>query len=76
MVRSHPVGVGLYYEDQKAEAAVAAKQFREQRIPKFFKYFERVLCVNSSGWVVGSELSYADLVLWHTIEGVKFSYVS
>lgn len=35
-VGSHPVGVGLYYEDQKVEAARGAEQFRNQRIPKFF----------------------------------------
>ena len=33
----------LYYEDQKDEAAAAAKGFREERIPKFLGYFEDVL---------------------------------
>src|SRR5688572_12676651 len=31
----HPLGVGQYYEDQKPEAARRAKEFREQRVPKF-----------------------------------------
>ena len=32
----HPVGVGLYYEDQKDEALRRAKEFRQSRIPNFF----------------------------------------
>jgi len=36
--KSHPVGVGLYYEDQKPEAARSAKQFCGERIPKFFRF--------------------------------------
>src|SRR6478609_2182973 len=31
----HPVAVMATYEEQKAEAALAAEGFREQRIPKF-----------------------------------------
>lgn len=34
---SHPVGTGLYYEQQKEEAVRCAGQFRDERIPKFFK---------------------------------------
>lgn len=39
----HPVGAGLYYEDQKMEAARAAKEFRTQRIPKFLGWLETIL---------------------------------
>jgi glutathione S-transferase len=39
----HPVGVGLYYEDQKAEAARRAEEFRTQRMKKFLGWFETVL---------------------------------
>jgi glutathione S-transferase len=39
----HPVGVGLYYEDQKAEAARRAQEFRTQRMRKFLGWFETVL---------------------------------
>ncbi len=39
----HPVGVGLYYEDQKPEAARRAEDFRKNRIPKFLGWFETIL---------------------------------
>ena len=39
----HPVGSGLYYEDQKDESRRAAVSFRAQRIPKLLGYFEQVL---------------------------------
>jgi glutathione S-transferase len=39
----HPISAGLYYKDQKEEALKRAKAFREERIPKFLAYFERVL---------------------------------
>jgi glutathione S-transferase len=31
----HPIGVGLYYEDQKEEAKRRAAEFLKQRAPKF-----------------------------------------
>ena len=36
----HPVEMVAYYDDQKPEAARAAAQFREERLPKFLAYFE------------------------------------
>lgn len=77
LAHSHPIGVGLYYEDQKDAAAENAKQFRESRIPKFFGFFNRVLEQNkasNSDYLVGSSLTYADLVLWQVIDGLKFAF--
>jgi glutathione S-transferase len=31
----HPISAELYYKDQKREAALRAKHFRESRVPKF-----------------------------------------
>ena len=39
----HPISVGEYYQDQKAEAAKRTAAFRKTRIPKFLGYFEKVL---------------------------------
>jgi len=44
----HPVGSGLYYEDQKREAKRRAEGFRKNRLPKFLHYFEDVLARNPS----------------------------
>lgn len=70
----HPLGVGLYYADQKPEAARRAEGFRQDRIPKFFGYFERVLAANGSERLVGSKLSYADLSLFQLVAGLRYAF--
>jgi len=74
----HPISVGLYYEDQKTEALRRSKDFRENRIPKFLGFFERVLKGNEAKgkgkYLVGDKLSYADTTLWHVVDGLKFAF--
>lgn len=68
----HPVGVGDYYEDQKAEALRAAAQFRADRIPGFLDHFEGA--IGDSGWLVGSDWTYADLSLFQLVEGLRYAF--
>ncbi|RYX98187.1 MAG: glutathione S-transferase [Comamonadaceae bacterium] len=72
----HPVGTGLYYEDQKKEAARRAEEFRKERIPKFLGWFEKVLQRNpdSHGHLVGARLSYADLSLFQLVSGLLYAF--
>lgn len=72
----HPVGIGLYYEDQKAEAKRRAADFRASRIPKFLGYFEDVLARNPAGgtWLAGDAASYADLSLFQLIAWLRFAF--
>ncbi|QDS74079.1 hypothetical protein FKW77_009517 [Venturia effusa] len=73
----HPVAVMEYYEDQKEEALKKATDFRENRIPKFFGYFERVLKGNESGegkYLVGARLTCADTTLWQVLDGLYFAF--
>ena len=74
----HPVAVAKYYEDQKEEALKKATDFRENRLPKFFSFFERVLKGNDENgqgkYLVGSKLSYADTTVWHVLNGLKFAF--
>ncbi|KAF6805326.1 glutathione s-transferase [Colletotrichum musicola] len=73
----HPIATGLYYEDQKEESKRKAKDYIENRLPKFFGYFERVLKGEASGegpWLYGGSLTYADLVLFQCIDGLKFAF--
>ena len=72
----HPVASALYYEDQKPEAARRAKDFRDNRIPKFLGWFERILAANPAGPVhlVGHARSYADLSLFQTVEGLRYAF--
>ena len=69
----HPVGVGLYYEDQKREAKRRSAEFRRERIPKFLGYFERVAAKNGEV-LAGRRLSYADLSLFQVVEGLRYAF--
>lgn len=69
----HPVALGEYYEKQKAEAKRRAEDFRVNRIPKFLKWFERILSARGD-WIAGESWSYADLSLFHLIAGLKYAF--
>ncbi len=72
----HPIGSGLYYEDQQAEAKRRAADFLAQRLPKFLGYFERVLAQNPYGGqhLVGNALSYVDLSLFQMVAGLRYAF--
>jgi glutathione S-transferase len=70
----HPIGSGLYYEEQKQEAARRAGDFRAQRAPKFFGYFERVLTESGGPYLCGRRVSYADLSLFQVVEGLRYAF--
>jgi glutathione S-transferase len=70
----HPIGSGLYYEDQKPEAARRAKDFRAHRAPKFFDYFERVLKASGGPYLTGRRVTYADLSLFQVVDGMRYAF--
>ena len=73
----HPISISAYYENQKDEAKRKATDYTTNRLPKFLHYFERVLKSEASKggeWLYGGQLSYADLVLFQTIDGVQFAF--
>lgn len=70
----HPVAAMAYYEDQKAEAARRAADFRENRMPKFLGWFERTLARSDGDWLAGARWSYADLSLFQLIDGLRFAF--
>lgn len=69
----HPVGVSLYYAQQKREARRRSNEFRTRRMPKYLGYFERLLEANR-GRVVGRRVSYADLSLFQIVEGLRYAF--
>ena len=75
----HPIGSGLYYEQQKHEALRRAVDFRNNRLPKFMGWFEAVLQRNrrnaggGTPHLVGGTLSYADLSLFQIVEGLLYA---
>ncbi|KAK5684798.1 hypothetical protein LTS10_002872 [Elasticomyces elasticus] len=76
----HPIAVMKYYEDQKEESLKKAQDVRENRIPKYLSYFDRVRQHNekSSGgqgkYLVGNKLTYADTTIWHVLDGLFFAF--
>jgi glutathione S-transferase len=73
----HPVGSGLYYEDQKPEAKRRSADFLEHRAPKFLGYFERVAKANQPGkgrHLVGARVTYADLSLFQIVAGLRYAF--
>ena len=62
----HPVGGGLYYEDQKPESRRRAEDFRTSRLPKFLGYFERLERPRG--------VTYMDLSLFQMIEGLRYAF--
>lgn len=72
----HPIAGSLYYEDQRAEAKRRAADFVANRLPKYFRYFERVLAGNPAGaaHLVGARLTYADLSLFQVAAGLRYAF--
>lgn len=72
----HPLSTDLYYEDQRDAALARAEAFREERIPKFLGWFEKILQRNRSGdlHLVGDSLTYADLSLFQLVSGLRYAF--
>lgn len=76
----HPIGSGLYYEDQAAEAERRAADFRQARLPRFMAWFETILQRNPKNegaplpHLVGGRLSYADLSLFQVVDGLQYAF--
>lgn len=70
----HPVAKAKYYEDQMPEARMYAQGFVTHRLGKFLGYFERVLSFRGTGHLVGDALSYVDVSLAHTVDGLTFAF--
>ncbi|HET8551512.1 MAG TPA: glutathione S-transferase [Gammaproteobacteria bacterium] len=72
----HPLGGALYYEDQTEAAQRRSEVFREQRIPKFMRYFEIVLERNAAGggYLIGDNVTCADLSLFQMIDGLNYAF--
>jgi len=70
----HPVGSGLYYEDQKTEARRYAENFLDERAPKYLGYFETVLKKSGGPYLLGRKASYVDLSIFQLIEGLRYAF--
>jgi glutathione S-transferase len=62
----HPLGGGLYYEDQKPEARRRTQLFLKDRVPKYMSYFETLERPKAT--------TYLDLSLFQMIEGLHYAF--
>ena len=70
----HPIGSGLYYEQQKPEARRRAADFLVHRLPKFLGYFEAVLEASGGPYLLGRRLTYPDLSLFQMVTGLRYAF--
>jgi glutathione S-transferase len=70
----HPVGSGLYYEDQKPEAKRYTESFLDERTPKYLGYFETVLKKGGGPYLLGRKATYIDLSIFQLIEGLRYAF--
>jgi len=73
----HPIGTGLFYEDQKAESKKRATGFLKERMPKFLGYFETLLRENKASkkeHLVGTGFSYVDLSAFQMLSGLGYAF--
>jgi glutathione S-transferase len=69
----HPIASGLYYEDQKKEAKRRTEDFRRNRAPKYFSYFDDMIRKSGGPFLLGRRLSYPDLSLFQMVEGLRYA---
>jgi glutathione S-transferase len=70
----HPISGGLYYKDQKPEAARRTQALRDERLPKYLGYFSNVLAQGKGGWLGGRKMTYADLSLFQIVAGLRYAF--
>src|SRR6202521_1888526 len=70
----HPIGVSLYYEDQRAPAKKRTGEFWKERVPKYLGYFERLLQNNGGAYLTGRRATYADLSLFQIVAGLRYAF--
>lgn len=73
----HPIAGSLYYEDQKPAAKRRARNFRDERLPKYLGWLEQILARNhrsGSRWLVGADCTYADLSAFQIVEGMRYAF--
>jgi glutathione S-transferase len=73
----HPIATGRNYEEQKEQALQRAIAFRQERMPRFLTYFERVLQDNPLApgqYLLGDGLTYVDLSLFQVLEGLRYAF--
>ncbi|KDE07000.1 hypothetical protein MVLG_02736 [Microbotryum lychnidis-dioicae p1A1 Lamole] len=70
----HPISASMFYHDQKDAAIQKAKEFRETRLPLYFKYLETAIEKAGNGYLLKSGVSYVDLAAFQLVDGLQFAF--
>jgi glutathione S-transferase len=70
----HPISGWLFFEQQRPAAKLRTKDFWRYRVPKFLRYFERVIAKSRGPYLLGRRLSYVDLSLFQIVEGLRYAF--
>jgi glutathione S-transferase len=70
----HPIGVSLYYEDQRGPAKKRTEEFWEERVPKYLGYFEQLVSDSGGTFTTGRRVTYVDLSLFQIVEGLRYAF--
>jgi glutathione S-transferase len=70
----HPIGVSLYYEDQRGPAKKRTEEFWNERVPKYLGYFERLVSDSGGTYTTGRRATYVDLSLFQIVEGLRYAF--
>jgi glutathione S-transferase len=70
----HPIGVSLYYEDQRGPAEKRTEEFWKDRVPKYLGYFEELLGSGGGSYITGRRLTHVDLSLFQIVEGLRYAF--
>jgi glutathione S-transferase len=70
----HPIGVSLYYEDQRNPAKKRTEEFWNERVPKYLGYFERLVSDSGGTFTTGRRATYVDLSLFQIVEGLRYAF--
>jgi len=72
----HPIGPGLYYDEQLTEARRRTSVFLAERLPRYLDYFDAILAAKPAGpdWLVGNSCTTADLSLFQIVAGLDYAF--
>jgi glutathione S-transferase len=70
----HPIGVSLYYEDQRGPAKKRTEEFWNERVPKYLGYFEQLVSDSGGTFTTGRRVTYVDLSLFQIVEGLRYAF--
>ncbi len=61
----------FHYEKDEAKKAEVGEKLKTEILPKFLGIFEKLISSNTSGWIYGSKVTYADFLVYNIIGWVK-----